>query len=111
MPALLAFLIRGCDPVLFAVVAFLERYGTQMGTWTWASTWPVTGLPGGNPPSGVPAGDCLFDALALRLGPRLAAGWPSAPGAREPVHPGAAPCSPILRGPLHLPGETDGVVD
>ncbi len=105
MSALLAFLIRGRDPVLFAamfaVVAFLELYGTQMGTWTWESTWPVTGLPGGNPPSGVAAGYCLFDALALRLGPRLAAWWRSAP----------APCSPILRGPLHLPVEIDGVVD
>jgi hypothetical protein len=98
MPALLAFLIRGRDPVLFAamfvVVAFLELYGTQMGTWAWAPAWPLTGLPGGNPPSGVAAGYCLFDALALRLGPRLAAWRPSppAPAARKPVQAGAAPC-------------------
>jgi hypothetical protein len=42
-----------------------------MGTWTWVPVWPGIGLPAGNPPSGVAAGYCAFDALALRLAPRL----------------------------------------
>jgi hypothetical protein len=75
MPALLVFLWRGRDPVLFAamlaVVAVLELYGTWMGSWTWTAVWPGTGLRAGNPPSGVAAGYCVFDALALWLGPRL----------------------------------------
>jgi hypothetical protein len=75
MPALLVFLWRGRDPVLFAamlaVVAVLELYGTQMGSWTWAPEWGALGLPAGNPPSGVAAGYCVFDALALVLAPRL----------------------------------------
>ncbi|MET0815900.1 MAG: hypothetical protein ABWZ67_00020 [Solirubrobacteraceae bacterium] len=77
MPVLLAFLLRGRDPALFAamfvVVALLEFYGTGMGSWTWEPVWPGTGLPAGNPPSGVAAGYCAFDALALWLAPRLLA--------------------------------------
>jgi hypothetical protein len=76
MVAMIAFLARGREPVLYAcmllVVAVLELYGTRMGTWEWAAHWPLTDLPAGNPPSGVAAGYCLFDALALRLGPSLA---------------------------------------
>jgi hypothetical protein len=56
---------------MFAVVAALELYGTGMGTWEWARHWPGLHLTTGNPPSGVAAGYCAFDALALRLGPRL----------------------------------------
>jgi hypothetical protein len=39
--------------------------------WEWAATWPGTGVPMGNPPTGAAAGYVAFDALALRLGPRL----------------------------------------
>jgi hypothetical protein len=71
MLALFAFLLRGSQPGLYAamllVVAFLELYGTAMGTWHWQPYWPGTHLPAGNPPSGVAAGYCVFDALALRL--------------------------------------------
>src|SRR4029450_11356605 len=52
-------------------VAVLELYGTAMGTWQWAAHWPGLHIPQANPPSGVAAGYCAFDALALRLGPRL----------------------------------------
>jgi ABC-type nickel/cobalt efflux system permease component RcnA len=73
--AVLAFLRWGREPVLFAamlvVVAVLELYGTAMGTWSWVPSWPLLDLPAGNPPSGVAAGYCLFDALALRLAPWL----------------------------------------
>jgi hypothetical protein len=73
--ALLAFLVRGREPTLFACmlffVAVLELYGTAMGTWQWAAHWPGLHVPQANPPSGVAAGYCAFDALALRLGPRL----------------------------------------
>ena len=78
MVGLLAFLARGREPALFAcmllAVALLELYGTRMGTWEWAATWPGTGVPMGNPPTGAAAGYVAFDALALRLGPRLARG-------------------------------------
>jgi hypothetical protein len=71
MIALFAFVLRGSQPGLYAsmllVVAFLEFYGTAMGTWHWEPYWPGTHLPAGNPPSGVAAGYCVFDALALRL--------------------------------------------
>jgi hypothetical protein len=73
--ALVAFLVRGREPALFACmlffVAVLELYGTAMGTWQWAAHWPGLRIPQANPPSGVAAGYCAFDALALRLGPRL----------------------------------------
>jgi len=72
---LLVFLVRGREPTLFACMLFfvtiLELYGTAMGTWQWAAHWPGLHIPQGNPPSGVAAGYCAFDALALRLGPRL----------------------------------------
>jgi hypothetical protein len=72
---LLLFLVRGREPTLFACmllfVAILELYGTAMGTWQWAAHWPGLDIPQANPPSGVAAGYCAFDALALRLGPRL----------------------------------------
>jgi hypothetical protein len=72
---LLTFLVRGREPTLFACmlffVAVLELYGTAMGTWQWAAHWPGLHIPQANPPSGVAAGYCAFDALALRLGPRL----------------------------------------
>jgi hypothetical protein len=72
---LLTFMVRGREPTLFACmlffVAVLELYGTAMGTWQWAAHWPGLHIPQANPPSGVAAGYCAFDALALRLGPRL----------------------------------------
>jgi hypothetical protein len=89
--ALLAFLLRGREPTLFACmlffVAVLELYGTAMGTWQWAAHWPGLHIPQANPPSGVAAGYCVFDALALRLGPRLR---------RRPLHsPGWARSSMV----------------
>jgi hypothetical protein len=42
--ALVAFLVRGREPALFACmlsfVAVLELYGTAMGSWQWAALWP-----------------------------------------------------------------------
>jgi len=82
MLALFAFLLRGSQPSLYAamlvVVAFLEFYGTAIGTWHWQPYWPGTHLPAGNPPSGVAAGYCVFDALALRLTAMLKVGDPVA---------------------------------
>jgi hypothetical protein len=56
---------------VFLVVAFLELYGTALGTWTWAPTVPGLGLSQGNPPSGVASGYVVFDVLALFLAARL----------------------------------------
>jgi hypothetical protein len=52
---------------VFVVVAGLELYGTALGTWTWAQTIPGTGIPNGNPPSGVAAGYVFFDVCAIAL--------------------------------------------
>jgi hypothetical protein len=78
--ALLAiYLLRGRAPAVYAgvflVVAWLELYGTALGTWRWAVEIPGTGIANGNPPSGVAAGYVWFDIVALALAPRLLAGW------------------------------------
>jgi hypothetical protein len=69
------YLLRGRAPAVYAgvflVVAALELYGTALGTWTWAETIPGTGIPNGNPPSGVASGYVWFDVMALALAPRL----------------------------------------
>jgi hypothetical protein len=73
---LLAFyLLRGRAPAVYAgvflVVAWLELYGTAIGTWEWAATIPGTGVPQGNPPSGVASGYVWFDIVALAAAPTL----------------------------------------
>jgi hypothetical protein len=85
--ALLAvYLVRGRAPEIYAgvflVVAWLELYGTAIGTWEWAVTIPGTGIPQGNPPSGVASGYVWFDIVALALAPavirwgaRIRSGW------------------------------------
>jgi hypothetical protein len=74
---LAAFLLRGRAPATYAgvflIVGTLEVYGTAIGTWAWAETIPGTGVPNGNPPSGVAAGYVWFDVVALALAPRLLA--------------------------------------
>jgi hypothetical protein len=71
------FLLRGRAPAVYAgvflVVAALELYGTVIGTWTWAETIPGTGVPNGNPPSGVASGYVWFDVMALTFAPALLA--------------------------------------
>ena len=74
--ALLAvYLIRGRAPEIYAgvflVVAWLELYGTAIGTWEWAVTIPGTDVHQGNPPSGVASGYVWFDIVALALAPLL----------------------------------------
>lgn len=92
--ALLAvYLLRGRAPELYAgvflVVAWLELYGTAIGTWEWAITIPGTGVPQGNPPSGVASGYVWFDIVALALAPGLlrlsarSARWAAAARARR----------------------------
>jgi len=85
--ALLAvYLVRGRAPEIyggvFFVVAWLELYGTAIGTWEWAVMIPGTGIPQGNPPSGVASGYVWFDIVALALAPgiirwgaRIRSGW------------------------------------
>jgi hypothetical protein len=74
--ALLAiFLLRGRAPEVYAavflVVAWLELYGTAIGTWEWAAIIPGTEVPQGNPPSGVASGYVVFDIVALAVAPWL----------------------------------------
>jgi hypothetical protein len=65
------FLTRGRRPLLYAcvfcVAGPLELYATSIGTWHWVSPSPLLHLTSANPPSAIPAGYILFDALALRL--------------------------------------------
>lgn len=72
---LAVYLVRGRAPEVYAgvflVVAWLELYGTAIGTWEWAITIPGTGVSQGNPPSGVASGYVWFDIVALVLAPRL----------------------------------------
>jgi hypothetical protein len=58
---------------VFLVVAALELYGTSIGVWHWARELPGTGIPDGNPPSGVASGYVWFDVMALLVAPGLAA--------------------------------------
>lgn len=72
---LAVYLVRGRAPAVYAgvflVVAWLELYGTAIGTWEWAPIIPGTGVPQGNPPSGVASGYVWFDIVALALAPTL----------------------------------------
>jgi hypothetical protein len=72
---LAAYLLRGRAPEVYAgvflVVAWLELYGTAIGTWEWVAVIPGTGVPQGNPPSGVASGYVWFDIVALALAPLL----------------------------------------
>lgn len=76
---LAVFLIRGTAAPLYAgvfvFVAYLELYGTWVGTWTWAEHLPGTPIPDGNPPSGIAAGYVLFDIAALTFAPALLAAF------------------------------------
>jgi hypothetical protein len=72
---LVAILLRSRNAVVYAgvffVVAALELYGTAIGTWRWAVEVPGTGIPNGNPPSGVAAGYVWFDVMSLLVAPFL----------------------------------------
>jgi len=56
---------------VFFAVAALELYGTAIGTWQWERGLPGSGIPDGNPPSGVASGYVWFDVMALLLAPAL----------------------------------------
>jgi hypothetical protein len=73
VPLLLLFLWRSRNRAIYAgvflVVGSLELYGTAIGTWRWAPHLPGTGIPDGNPPSGVASGYVWFDVMALLTAP------------------------------------------
>ena len=83
---LLLFLWRGRAPTVYAgvffAVAFLEIYGTAVGTWHWAAEVPGLGVPDGNPPSGAASGYVFFDIAALALAPWLLQAWSRLRGLR-----------------------------
>jgi hypothetical protein len=74
---LVVFLLRGRAPAVYAgvffAVAYLEIYGTAVGTWTWAAEIPGLGVADGNPPSGAASGYVFFDIAALYLAPSVLA--------------------------------------
>lgn len=88
---LLVFLWRGRAPVVYAgvflAVAFLEIYGTAVGTWRWAEEVPGLGVPDGNPPSGAASGYVFFDIAALALAPWLLHAWNRLGHRRVSMHP------------------------
>lgn len=49
----------------FFITAYLEMLGTSFDNWSWASEWPFLGLSQANPPCGISAGYCIFDALGV----------------------------------------------
>jgi hypothetical protein len=80
---------------VFFAVAFLEIYGTAIGTWYWEEQIPGLGVPNGNPPSGAASGYVLFDICALAFGAsllvavrRLRPARASGPGAPIPEQSG-----------------------
>jgi hypothetical protein len=83
---LLLFLWRGRAPTVYAgvflAVAFLEIYGTAVGTWQWAAEVPGLGVPDGNPPSGAASGYVFFDIAAIALAPWLLQAWSRLRGLR-----------------------------
>ncbi len=99
---LVIFLLRGRAPAVYAgvfmAVAFLEIYGTWIGTWSWAEEIPGIGVADGNPPSGAASGYVFFDIAALALAPWVLRSWarvcpprpPRGPGPPAPVAPAEA---------------------
>jgi hypothetical protein len=77
VPLLCLFLWRSRSRTIYAgvflVVGALELYGTSIGTWRWAAHLPGSGIPDGNPPSGVASGYVWFDVMALLVAPWLVA--------------------------------------
>lgn len=67
------FVLVGRAPLVYAaafwITSCLELLGTGIGTWTWAERDPSGLVSIGNPPSGIPGGYCVLDAVALALGP------------------------------------------
>ncbi|MEW6581637.1 MAG: hypothetical protein AB1416_02620 [Actinomycetota bacterium] len=92
---LAVFLWRGRAPAVYAgvflAVAFLEIYGTAIGTWRWAEEVPGVGIPDGNPPSGAASGYVLFDICALALAPVLLRAVAAVAGRRRGGVPEPAP--------------------
>lgn len=68
-------LLFGRNPMVylgaFFVTSYLEIVGTGTGVWYWVVIDPASGLPQGNPPSGVAAYYCMVDAVAIGFAPRL----------------------------------------
>ena len=65
-------------PVVFAIGAEANVFdqaieGAETSAWTWAEELPGTGIPDGNPPSGIAAGYVFFDICALALAPTVLA--------------------------------------
>lgn len=88
---LLLFLWRGRAPAVYAgvflAVAFLEIYGTAVGTWRWEAEIPGLGVPDGNPPSGAASGYVFFDIAALALAPWLLLAWSRLGALRPSLRP------------------------
>ena len=105
---LVLFLLRGRAPAVYAgvffAVAYLEIYGTAVGTWTWAEEIPGLGVADGNPPSGAACGYVFFDIAALSLAPSLLAAW----GA---LRRRLAPSAPIHGGVVLQEADAAGVAE
>jgi hypothetical protein len=68
-------LFYGRNPMVylgaFFVTSYLEIVGTGTGVWYWVVIDPASGLPQGNPPSGVAAYYVMVDAVAIAIASKL----------------------------------------
>lgn len=100
-------LLYGRNPTVylgaFFVTSYLEIVGTATGVWYWVVIDPASGLPQGNPPSGVAAYYCMVDAVAIAVAPKLIKRIQSlkktlnlpALGQTEPIDPSPTPAKPV----------------
>jgi hypothetical protein len=56
---------------IWIAVATVEIAGTWAGAWAWAASAPWSGLPSGNPPSGIAGGYAIIDGSVALLAPLL----------------------------------------
>lgn len=75
-PLFIWFMRKPAAPIYaaaFFVTSILELWGTNVGTWAWQVSAPISHIPTGNPPSVISAGYCLMDYWSLAIAGALPA--------------------------------------
>jgi hypothetical protein len=73
-PVFIWFMRKPSAPIYaaaFFVTSYLELWGTNIGTWAWQVSAPISHIPDGNPPSVISAGYCLMDFWSLSIAAAL----------------------------------------
>lgn len=76
LPLFVWFMRKPSAPIYaaaFFVTSILELWGTNVGTWAWQVSAPISHIPTGNPPSVISAGYCLMDYWSLTIAAALPA--------------------------------------